>query len=142
MPHDYSTSPELHTDDAFAQLAKLLHENRSVMCGLSGAGKSTLLNLVIPGLELRVGSLSLNHLSPHACIAACRERRFADISSSPPVALIAVLNQGPIAHGEIASISASVIGRAGQDRPQGSLNTLRLPSEPNFTSLKQLSARS
>ncbi|MEI6129592.1 MAG: ribosome small subunit-dependent GTPase A [Planctomycetota bacterium] len=55
-----STSPELHTDDAFAQLAKLLHENRSVMCGLSGAGKSTLLNLVMPGLELRVGSL--NHI--------------------------------------------------------------------------------
>ena len=55
-----STAPELRTDEAFGQLGALLHQNRSVLCGLSGAGKSSLLNTVVPGLSLRTGSL--NHI--------------------------------------------------------------------------------
>jgi ribosome biogenesis GTPase len=46
------------TSDALAEVAALLHANRSVLCGLSGVGKSTLLNAVVPGLKLRIGSLS------------------------------------------------------------------------------------
>jgi ribosome biogenesis GTPase / thiamine phosphate phosphatase len=55
-----STAPASETPDSLAELARLLHANRSVLCGLSGVGKSTLLNRVIAGLELRVGSL--NHI--------------------------------------------------------------------------------
>jgi ribosome biogenesis GTPase len=54
-----STAPGHRTEPAFAELAALLRENRTVLCGLSGAGKSTLLNTVA-GLELRIGSL--NHV--------------------------------------------------------------------------------
>lgn len=53
-----STEATHRTEAEFAELAELLHHNRSVLCGLSGVGKSTLLNTVIPGLQLRVGSLS------------------------------------------------------------------------------------
>jgi ribosome biogenesis GTPase len=53
-----STKPGQTTDDAFARIATLLHDNRTVLCGLSGVGKSTLLNTVVPDLDLRVGSLS------------------------------------------------------------------------------------
>ncbi len=48
------------THDEFAQLRDLLHQNRTVLCGLSGVGKSTLLNALVPGLQLRIGSL--NHI--------------------------------------------------------------------------------
>lgn len=48
------------TTDVLAELATMLHQNITVLCGLSGVGKSTLLNHVIPGLGLRVGSL--NHI--------------------------------------------------------------------------------
>jgi ribosome biogenesis GTPase len=48
------------TADELAALADLLHRNRTVICGVSGAGKSSLLNELIPGLDLRVGSL--NHI--------------------------------------------------------------------------------
>ena len=54
------TQPGLETHDEFAQLRTLLHENRTVLCGLSGVGKSTLLNALVPGLQLRTGSL--NHI--------------------------------------------------------------------------------
>lgn len=46
------------TEAALAELGELLHRNRSVVCGLSGVGKSSLLNAVIPGQQLRIGSLS------------------------------------------------------------------------------------
>lgn len=55
-----STVPGHETPDALAELAALLHANRSVLCGLSGVGKSSLLNTVVPGLTLRIGSL--NHI--------------------------------------------------------------------------------
>lgn len=35
-----------------------LHQNTTVVCGPSGVGKSSLLNDLIPGLDLRVGSVS------------------------------------------------------------------------------------
>ena len=54
------TQPGIETHDEFAQLRTLLHENRTVLCGLSGVGKSTLLNALVPGLQLRTGSL--NHI--------------------------------------------------------------------------------
>lgn len=55
-----STAPGHRTEDTLAEVGKLLHENRSVLCGLSGAGKSTLLNAVVPGVQLRTGAL--NHI--------------------------------------------------------------------------------
>lgn len=55
-----STAAGHATTAAFAELAELLHQNRTVLCGLSGVGKSTLLNTVIPGLSLRTGAL--NHI--------------------------------------------------------------------------------
>ncbi len=48
------------TEATLAEVGKLLHENRTVLCGLSGAGKSTLLNAVVPGTVLRTGDL--NHI--------------------------------------------------------------------------------
>ena len=39
-------------------IGDLLHKNGTVNCGLSGVGKSSLLNTVIPGLDLRIGTLS------------------------------------------------------------------------------------
>lgn len=48
------------TDDTLAEVAELLHQNKSVVIGLSGAGKSTLLNAVVPGVKLRTGHL--NHI--------------------------------------------------------------------------------
>lgn len=53
-----STAPGHETPGPLAELGALLHGNRTVLCGLSGVGKSTLLNQVIPGLSLRIGSLS------------------------------------------------------------------------------------
>ncbi len=55
-----STAAGHATTDEFVALGELLHQNRSVLCGLSGVGKSTLLNTVLPGLDLRTGSL--NHI--------------------------------------------------------------------------------
>ena len=53
-----STVAGHETTAEFELVRALLHANRSVLCGLSGAGKSTLLNTLIPGLSLRIGSLS------------------------------------------------------------------------------------
>lgn len=55
-----STAPGHTTASALAELATLLHQNRSVVVGLSGAGKSSLLNAVVPGVTLRIGDL--NHI--------------------------------------------------------------------------------
>jgi ribosome biogenesis GTPase len=46
------------TAAALQRLGELLHRNRSVLTGLSGVGKSTLLNRLVPGLQLRIGSLN------------------------------------------------------------------------------------
>ncbi|MCR9246422.1 MAG: ribosome small subunit-dependent GTPase A [bacterium] len=53
-----STEPGKETPESLDRLRELLHGNRSVFTGPSGAGKSTLLNWLMPGLDLRVGSLS------------------------------------------------------------------------------------
>lgn len=53
-----STATGHETPDMLAEFGELLHQNRSVLCGLSGAGKSTLLNAVVPGLALRIGALN------------------------------------------------------------------------------------
>jgi len=55
-----STAKGHETISAFDEIAELLSEHRSVLCGLSGVGKSTLLNRVVPGLNVRIGSL--NHI--------------------------------------------------------------------------------
>ncbi len=55
-----STAPGCETTAELDGLRQLLHENRTVLCGLSGVGKSTLLNALVPGLSLRIGSL--NHI--------------------------------------------------------------------------------
>jgi ribosome biogenesis GTPase len=55
-----STLPGHATAPALQEIGRLLHENRTVVCGLSGAGKSSLLNAVLPGVGLRVGDL--NHI--------------------------------------------------------------------------------
>lgn len=54
------TKPEHATSASLAELATLLHQNRTVVVGLSGAGKSSLLNAVVPGVTLRIGDL--NHI--------------------------------------------------------------------------------
>ncbi|MHC5064708.1 MAG: ribosome small subunit-dependent GTPase A [Planctomycetota bacterium] len=46
------------TSEELEALRTLLHANVSVLSGLSGVGKSSLINHLIPGLELRIGSLS------------------------------------------------------------------------------------
>ncbi len=46
------------TTEVLEQVRELLHKNVSVLSGLSGVGKSSLINHLIPGLELRIGSLS------------------------------------------------------------------------------------
>jgi ribosome biogenesis GTPase len=56
--HAVSLRKGHETRDALAEVAALLHRNRTVLCGLSGVGKSTLLNAVVPGLDLRIGTLS------------------------------------------------------------------------------------
>lgn len=58
--HPTSLAPGHETRAEITALAQALHHNRTVMCGLSGAGKSSLLNAVIPGVNLRIGSL--NHI--------------------------------------------------------------------------------
>ncbi|MBL8725379.1 MAG: ribosome small subunit-dependent GTPase A [Planctomycetes bacterium] len=55
-----STAAGQRTDATLAEVAALLHGNRTVLCGLSGAGKSTLVNHVVPGALLRTGEL--NHI--------------------------------------------------------------------------------
>ncbi len=50
--------PGHESREAIVELATALHRNRTVLCGLSGVGKSSLLNAVVPGCDLRVGSLS------------------------------------------------------------------------------------
>lgn len=55
-----STHPDAETTATLDHLGVLIHQNRSVLAGLSGAGKSSLLNRLIPGVNLRVGSL--NHI--------------------------------------------------------------------------------
>jgi len=55
-----STVPGHGDPDALPALGELLHQHRTVICGLSGAGKSTLVNTVVPGANLRTGSL--NHI--------------------------------------------------------------------------------
>ena len=55
-----STAPGHETKETLREIGTLLHQNRTVLCGLSGAGKSSLLNEVIPGMRLRTGSL--NHI--------------------------------------------------------------------------------
>lgn len=56
-----STEPGATTAASLHELGLLLHQNRSVLCGLSGAGKSSLLNAVVPGVQLRTGEL--NHIA-------------------------------------------------------------------------------
>lgn len=53
-----SIEPKKTTDATLAELATLLHSNVSVLSGLSGVGKSSLINHLIPGLDLRIGSVS------------------------------------------------------------------------------------
>ncbi len=45
------------TEDAIEQIGALLHQNRTILVGPSGAGKSSLINELVPGLDLKVGSL-------------------------------------------------------------------------------------
>lgn len=55
-----STAPGRETAATLGEVERLVHQNRTVVCGLSGAGKSSLLNAVVPGVQLRTGSL--NHI--------------------------------------------------------------------------------
>lgn len=52
------TTAGKETADSLTELRELLRENRSVFTGPSGAGKSTLLNYLVPGLQLRTGTLN------------------------------------------------------------------------------------
>lgn len=49
-----------------AELAELLKDRRSVICGPSGVGKSSLLNAIAPGLALRTGAIGeVTHKGRH-----------------------------------------------------------------------------
>ncbi len=52
-----SVTPGHETTESLAALERTIHANVTVLTGLSGVGKSSLLNTIIPGLDLRVGSL-------------------------------------------------------------------------------------
>jgi len=43
--------------DALDELRELLHQNMTVLSGASGVGKTSLINTLIPGLDLKIGSL-------------------------------------------------------------------------------------
>ena len=45
------------TNETLQALRELLQDNITVLCGASGVGKSSLINTIIPGLNLRIGSL-------------------------------------------------------------------------------------
>jgi ribosome biogenesis GTPase / thiamine phosphate phosphatase len=45
------------THDSLASIRDLLHQNVTVITGASGVGKSSLINTLIPGLNLRIGSI-------------------------------------------------------------------------------------
>lgn len=53
-----SIQPGTETPDTLDALARLLHENVTVLTGLSGVGKSSLINHLIPGAGLRIGSMN------------------------------------------------------------------------------------
>jgi ribosome biogenesis GTPase len=53
-----SIQPGRETPDALEALARLLHENVTVLTGLSGVGKSSLINHLIPDAGLRIGSMN------------------------------------------------------------------------------------
>jgi len=44
-------------EGALDRLRELLHQNVTVLSGASGVGKSSLINTLVPGLDLRIGSL-------------------------------------------------------------------------------------
>lgn len=46
------------TEESLEELRRILHAGTSVLIGPSGAGKSSLINALVPGLNLRVGSIS------------------------------------------------------------------------------------
>jgi ribosome biogenesis GTPase len=52
-----SLAPDATTSAELDALRALLHANTTVVCGASGVGKSSLLNALIPGLDLKVGSI-------------------------------------------------------------------------------------
>ena len=53
-----SIQPGKETPDTLEALRAVLHANTTVLSGLSGVGKSSLINHLIPGLDLRIGSMS------------------------------------------------------------------------------------
>src|SRR5690606_13592136 len=52
-----SVAPGHRTDATLEELRARLHAGVTVLCGPSGAGKSSLVNAIVPGVNLRVGSL-------------------------------------------------------------------------------------
>jgi ribosome biogenesis GTPase len=53
-----SIQPGHETGESLAALGRTLHENVTVLSGLSGVGKSSLINHLIPGVDLKIGSMS------------------------------------------------------------------------------------
>lgn len=53
------------TIDTLETLGRLLHHNVTVLSGLSGVGKSSLINHLIPGLDLRIGSMNAIRQGKH-----------------------------------------------------------------------------
>ncbi len=53
-----SIHPGKETHETLAQLEQALSAGLSVLTGLSGVGKSSLLNHIMPGLDLRIGSMN------------------------------------------------------------------------------------
>jgi len=49
------------TGEGIVELAALLKDSTAVFVGQSGVGKSSLLNSLAPGIDLRVGNISLKH---------------------------------------------------------------------------------
>lgn len=52
-----SITPGKETQASLDQIRGLLHDNVTVISGASGVGKSSMINTLVPGLDLRIGSL-------------------------------------------------------------------------------------
>ena len=136
-----SISAGQETTESLSALERLLHANITVFCGPSGVGKSSMINRLIPGLDLRVGSIGRirqgKHTTTHTqlvplpggghvldtpghpqlrSVPAGARRGHVPVSGDrlPPAGLrVPELHPSPR-----AGLRGPVCGRRGRDRPE------------------------